>query len=508
MNDLLETIFRFDAAGRPTDILRHLFEQRGSTGVPHEIYQLLLQSRFLEAYVLAELFRGLGVGHPVLMFARAVGGFLFANPVNEIEGTAALSAAVGTLAEAQQAIIGTGVVHPVISQIVTSDASIVHDHDRALRILEIYKAGLPTIRAIFDWTGEVAPLTGADLQRQGRERARLISFSGPPAGAPRKPLRAIVAMRRLVFPGKADSRLFEMGLRMESAMNAYGWRASYFPLEFQHQLDFPGLLDVCVREQADLLFLDDYPVLAPATHADRAAMIAALRQKLPGLKIVAIHLDPWAIDEGVLVDTGANIDAIWAHFPANPAWKHPTLASKIVTVPFPHAGNFGEPVTPLASQIIFSGGVFGYNWHRAMWLAGVRYGLPLALQMSTHTADGIPILESYADYLRRIEQSACALNFSMRPNLSRIITGRSFETPLAGALLIQEDTPDMDYYFVAGEHYLNFSTVPELKAIARFITERPQEAEAIRRAGNSFARERYSDERLIGYLDRHLHYPA
>jgi len=29
-------------------------------------------------------------------------------------------------------------------------------------------------------------------------------------------------MRKLVFPGKADSRLFEMGLRMESAMNAYG----------------------------------------------------------------------------------------------------------------------------------------------------------------------------------------------------------------------------------------------------------------------------------------------
>jgi len=261
-----------------------------------------------------------------------------------------------------------------------------------------------------------------------------------------------------------------------------------------------------VRENADILFLDDYPVLAPSTHDDRAAFIADLRQKLPNIKVVAIHLDPWAIEQSSLVKTAAQLDAVWAHFPANPAWSDPALVNKISTVPFPHAGNFGKPVTPLSSQITFSGGVFGYNWHRALWLAGIDHGLPLALQMSTHTADGIPILESYADYIRRIEISACALNFSMRPDLSRIITGRSFETLLAGALLVQEEAPDMDYYFVAGEHYLNFANAPELRAVARFIAEKPDEAEDIRRAGNAFAREHYNAEKLIGYLDRDLFY--
>ena len=131
---------------------------------------------------------------------------------------------------------------------------------------------------------------------------------------------------------------------------------------------------------------------------------------------------------------------------------------------------------------------------------------PIELQMSTHTEDGIPILESYTDYMRRIEKSACALNFSMRSDLSRTITGRSFEAPLAGALLIQEDAPEMDYYFVAGEHYLRFSSVAELRAIARYIAEKPEEAEEIRRAGNAFARAQYNDGKLVGYLDKQLFY--
>jgi spore maturation protein CgeB len=92
----------------------------------------------------------------------------------------------------------------------------------------------------------------------------------------------------------------------------------------------------------------------------------------------------------------------------------------------------------------------------------------------------------------------------MRPNLSRILTGRFFETVLAGALLIQEETPEMDHYLVAGEHFLAFRTVSELRAIVRFIAEHPEQAEAIRRQGNAFARARYNDEALIASLDAHL----
>ncbi len=527
MNSILETIFRSDSAGRYGETIKYLYENREAPAVASEIYQLLLQSRFLEAYSLAQLFRNIGATNPIIAFAAAIGGFLFANRTDETQGTATFSAMVDVLAPEQKDLIGRRIVHPVITQVIMMDASIVHDHARALRILEIYKAGVPSLRSTFDWNAKVSPLTLDEIRRAGRERARLIQFAEPPADVPRKPLRAVVAMRKLVFPTKANSRLFEMGLRIESAMNAYGWRASNFAMNFNHE-DFDAITHYCISEAADILFLDDYQVLAPTTHEQRAAFIANLRQKLPHLKVVGIHLDPWAIDKSVLVKTAAQLDGVWAHFPADPSWgdhrwrdePQPSglhdpadprwdgaaLADKIIPVPFPHAGNFGVPATPLSSQITFAGGVFGYNWHRALWIAGILHGLPLTLQMSTHTADGIPILDSYADYFRRIETSACSVNFSMRSDLSRTVTGRSFETLLGGALLVHEEAPDMDYYFIAGEHYLRFSNVAELRAIANFIVEKPDEAEEIRRAGNAFARAHYNDEKLIGYLDWELFY--
>ena len=527
MDSLLEKFFQSDAAGRYGETIGFLYENRQAPAAPNEIYQLLLQSRFLEAYILAQLFRNLGAINPVIAFAEAIGGFLFGNGTDEAQGTAALSAIVDVLSPDQKKLIGHGIVHAVITQVIMMDSSIVQDHGRALRLLEIYKAGVPSLRSTFDWHAEVPPQTLDEMRRKGRQRAHLISFTEPPADAPRTPWRAVVAMRKLVFPTKPNSRHFEMGLRMESAMNAYGWRASNFAMSFNHE-DFDAITEYCVNEAADILFLDDYQVLAPMTHERRAAFIADLRQKLPNIKIVGIHLDPWAVDKSILVETAAQLDAVWSHFPADPswgehrwrheeppaetrdpidpAWSDPALANKIITVPFPQAGNFGLPVTPLSSQMTFSGGVFGYNWHRAMWVAGILHGLPLTLQMSTHLADGIPILESYADYMRRIETSACAVNFSMRSDLSRTITGRSFETLLAGALLVQEEAPDMDYYLVAGEHYLSFSNVAELRAIARFIVEKPEEAEEIRRAGNAFARAHYNDEKLMGYLDWELFY--
>lgn len=506
MNDLLETIFRFDAAGHYHDAIRHLREDRISAAIPHEVYQLLFQSRFLEAHVLAQLARGQGVTNPILAFAQAVGGFLFGNNGEEVPVTAVLAAMVDALPKEQKDVIANAIVHPIISQVILADYSIVRDHPRALRILEIYKAGSPVFRSIFNWEDEATALHVEDLRRQGRARARLITFADPPTGAPRKPWRAIVAMRKLIFPSNPESRLFDMGPRMESAMNAYGWRASHFGMRFDYQENFAALAEFCVQENADILFLDDYQIQVEASHNERAALIAGLRQKLPNLKVVAVYLDPWAIDASVLIKTSTQLDAIWAHFPANPVWSEPALADKIMTVPFPHAGNFGESTAPLSSRMKFVGGIFKYNWYRTMWLAGVLHGLPVEAEMSTHMADGLSVLDSYVDYMGRIEASTCVLNFSMRQDMSRIITGRSFETILAGALLVQEDAPDMDSYFVAGEHYLNFSTVPQLRAIARFIAERPEEAEEIRRAGNAFARARYGDDKLIGYLDKQLFY--
>ena len=88
---------------------------------------------------------------------------------------------------------------------------------------------------------------------------------------------------------------------------------------------------------------------------------------------------------------------------------------------------------------------------------------------------------------------------------NRYLTGRTFEVPLCGALLVQEVSPLTHHYFIPGEHFLEFSTISELVGVMRFINEHREEAEEIRRCGNAFARERYNDAQMVAHFDHFLY---
>jgi len=155
--------------------------------------------------------------------------------------------------------------------------------------------------------------------------------------------------------------------------------------------------------------------------------------------------------------------------------------------------------------MLFKGSIAGFNWHRAFWLAlAASAKLPIDVSVSNFVADGLTATASSHKYVQDLAEATCVLSFSMRPDLSQVCTGRTFETCLSGALLVQEEAANIDYYFVAGEHYLEFRNFAELCAIARFLLERPAEAEDVRRRGHLFARQHYNDARLIGSLDNHL----
>ena len=108
----------------------------------------------------------------------------------------------------------------------------------------------------------------------------------------------------------------------------------------------------------------------------------------------------------------------------------------------------------------------------------------------------------------RLAASGCSLSLAMRPDLSRVVTDRSIEALLAGTLLIQEATPDLDYFLVAGEHYLAFNSFADLREVAELVKTQPETLQAIRRAGHEFAVARYADDKLIGYLDALLFHPS
>ena len=109
--------------------------------------------------------------------------------------------------------------------------------------------------------------------------------------------------------------------------------------------------------------------------------------------------------------------------------------------------------------------------------------------------------EAVKTYMKKLADATCCFSVVTYGPMVKYLTGRGFEVMLSGSLLVQEYTPMMHRFFTPGEHYLEFRTVAELSSIMRFITERPEEAEAVRRCGNLFARAQYCDEKMIGQID-------
>ncbi|MBF0180660.1 MAG: glycosyltransferase family 1 protein [Magnetococcales bacterium] len=111
-------------------------------------------------------------------------------------------------------------------------------------------------------------------------------------------------------------------------------------------------------------------------------------------------------------------------------------------------------------------------------------------------ACGVPIVRDPAPGM-----AACHIRFTSRAGRDRVLTRGGFESMRQGALLVQEYAEEMHRHCTPGVHYLEFATLRELRAIARFLREHPEEAEAIRQRGQALARQRYDHEWLPGVVD-------
>jgi hypothetical protein len=500
MNGLLRAALEQDVRGYQ-HVLHDLRRHDAGPRVCVEVYQLLMEQRFLEAYMTARLYRGVGTANVVVHIACAVGGFLFGDPQDERNSVAELAAFVDSCDADARLLVSDGIMRPVIQHIVLRDASLIDDADRALRLLEITKAGSMTFRTLFNWDEVVAPLNVPTSSGSRRPSPPLVSIPDTLNHEARCSNRAVVAVRERVFPDLAASRLYDMGPRIVAAMSRYGWTATHFPLGLiDYDADIRGMLAACEAAQADLLLIDE-PIQASGELQSRAQFITTLRQNRPGIRIISLQFDPWGIPRDVLQGIAAIVDGVWTNSPSMPIWDDRMFAGKMIYVPFPHAGQGGITHLRPTPDLTLSGGIFAYNWPRIFWLATKRHGIPINFVRSNHQSDDMSVLDSYAAYMKRLASTGCSLNFSMRQDGSRVLTGRLFETLLAGALLVQEDTDDAEHYVVPGEHYLRFSSVAELRAIVQFIAEQPEQADIIRRRGNAFAHACYNDDRLISAFD-------
>ena len=475
-----------------------------ASAIGYPIWYLLHCGRINSAFIIAIILTNNGYQNSVIPFALSIGGLLYYDPATEQSGTEMLATQAQRMTEKQQKDTFGQTILAIVPTLL---AAFHQDRDdaRLLRLLEIIKIVDPHIRHTFDWDAPISRFAQEQWQQRDHENTKLIIHPLPPSDLPRQKRRVLVTGRGIPDD---PQRLTETILRTTAAMDKYGWQTESYLII--HSMNWwQRIPEICRQKNIDILFLEDDILTADESNRkQRVEMIAEVRHNNPSIKIVGYLYDSWCLDKPIKKDTFTILDMVWDWTSSSlPLWQEPDLKDKIISLPIPFADMFSPPKQPLTSEILFAGSVKGWNWHRAFWLSVAKHlHMPIKKSLSTHVYDGLPPLESYALYMRRLTESACCLNFTMRPNVDHtcIITGRSFEVILGGSLLVQETAPDMHNFFVAGEHYLEFSSLAELSSVVDFIRENREEAEEIRRRGNAFAREHYSDEKLIGYLDKAL----
>lgn len=509
MSNFLETIFHLDASENIPGLVEFIQDKAHD---PNELLsatlQLLSKVRLRSASTLAMTLANSGYGHPIISIARSIGGIIHNTPEEVTQGLANLPTQMHLLSVEQQATLYNQVMTPVLSQLLTTAVRNA-DNPQILQVLEVLKASIPQMQTIFNENSIVPPLSAEGMRHQGQVQSQLITYLSPPPNAPRARRRVVIAMRASTAIDQAWARPSMVGIRLKTAMDTYGWQAKLYSMTCLDMADeYQVIAETCRRHDAELLILDDDKMIGPGKVL-RAKMLSQLRQEMPSLKVAGLLHDTWSIDPAILTETTPFLDLLLnTTSPSFPLWKDPLFSHKVLNIPMPHAGYSATPDQPLLPKLLFAGSITPLNWHRAFWLsAAERLGLPIEKSLSTPHPGNLSALESYALYMQKLTNATCCLNLTMRPNQTCVVLDRSFEVILSGALLVQETTPDMHHYFVAGEHYLEFSTLAELAAVTQFIVENREEAEEIRRRGHAFAREQYNDEKLIRYIDKHLYFP-
>ena len=516
IHELIQLDAKDDMAGLQELALK---SPHGVVPILTAIQHLLGTARIKSSYVLSMMLHQSNLQHPFISLSLAAGGLLFNRPDLEAVGLQLLPEQMEALSEADRYPLykANHALGFHLSNTVYGKPGNLHF---MLRVIEILKAVDPQFRPLFDWNAPIPKLSREALVQKGRARARLIPCLVPPPGSPRPKRRVLVAEREVYAPkypgtpGAAWPRLCVVGPALVETMRQYGWEAEMFPLYGPQETDWlnhlPGIIEKCRQMKPDILILEPDIMMQPEHKTHYIALLRQLRQEHPQMKLVADGHDSYGDDQETLLELAPLIDLMWMFVkPTLPVWSMPAFANKILLTPFVPNGH-GSTERPLKPEMAFRMAIFAGNWSRLLWLtAAQRMNSPFDVHISNHRVDdGLSAIESHAQYMRKFEESTCCINLLMRSSatFTKTLVGRTFEVSSSGALLVQEAIPDMDYYFISGEHYLEFSSVAELVAISRFITEQREEAEEIRRCGYAFARARYSDEKLIAYLDHKLYY--
>jgi hypothetical protein len=245
----------------------------------------------------------------------------------------------------------------------------------------------------------------------------------------------------------------------------------------------PTLANMIESFRPDIIFWDELflsGISADPAYADAiAALLEAVRRRF-GLKVIKYYSDVWYVTRNaphqLHEHLGRCYDLINHCHPAILDRGTAAERAAVFCCPAPAAI---EPPTAEAGTIpraCFIGSIHtGGAAPRIVWWAeAARAGLPFDF-IETHHDRSVQLSDlDYVNVLRRYQLST---TLTMRNTGARIFTGRVFDVPLAGGVLLEEHSHDTRYFMKPGVHYAAFETLPDLAAlIPEMLADAPRRA--------------------------------
>ncbi|MBV8166335.1 MAG: glycosyltransferase family 1 protein, partial [Alphaproteobacteria bacterium] len=221
-----------------------------------------------------------------------------------------------------------------------------------------------------------------------------------------------------------------------------------------------------------------------------------------GSRVVKLLMDGWLpAPDSMYRGLGTHFDLVNHLVPARLAEAAPDERAATYCCPFP----FDQPMPSVPygriSRVSFVGSVNRECPSRlAWWAESIGAGIPLDFLLTDH---GAPQQRSDQEYINLLTEYRISVNFTRRYTGARIATGRTFEIPLSGGLLLEEDSADSRYFLKPGVHCVTFANLAELEAATRALLADPASCRRIAGAGQAWAKRYFTGDHFwAGILQR------
>lgn len=233
--------------------------------------------------------------------------------------------------------------------------------------------------------------------------------------------------------------------------------------------------------------------------------ICAMTRAQSGTRVVVCHMDAWRVlangSDALFRGLGTAFDLVQHAHPAALGIGTPDQNARTYCFGFPTVAVAPSIHVDSIARACFAGSIATFNYARlAWWVETARRGLPVDFFESLHLEDGARSDQAYIDLFAGHQLS---LSFTRRAGGPRIITGRSFDIPLAGGVLVEESSIDTNYFFKPGVHYVPFETLGDLEALIPALLADSAWRARIRDAGQRWCRRYFTGDYFwAGLLDK------